>query len=313
MRLFGGISAAVAALVVFVVPAFAQDVCTALRGQLAELDRQGGNTQQQYQALSNQYARARATYDQAYAQARQMGCMVLIQRFAPPQCGGVRQSLSAQEANLNNLQRALQVAGGGQATAVRNTVLAELARNNCSLQAPVEAPVRDTYRTICVRPGDGYWFPLSYSTTRTHFTADTLACRSQCEGATMFFHRNPGEDVDRAVTLNGERYAELPYAFAYRMGFDPSLACRPSPEILQAAIPGAVVVTTDPRKVTEQEGPVVPIPFPRPMPTEDPDTTANRAGGFTPGDTIVAERPAMAGLTTESGVRLIGPAFYYAR
>lgn len=309
LRRFGGVAVALAALVLFAGPAFAQDVCTSLRGQLAELDRQGGNTQQQYQSLADQYARARSSYDQAYAQARQMGCMVLFQRFAPPQCTSVRQSLSALEANMNNLQRAVQAAGRGQTNVMRNSLLSALAANNCSLQAPVVT----TYRTICVRPGDGYWFPISYSTTPDHFTDDALACRSQCAAATLFVHRNPGEEVDQAVTLNGERYADLPYAFAYRLGFDPSFACRPSSNVRQAPIPGAIVVAPDPLEVAERDGPVVPIPFPRPTPTEDPDTIANRAGGFTPGDAIVPEAPAIAGLTTEGGVRLIGPAFYYTR
>src|SRR5687767_1671517 len=41
-------------------------------------------------------------------------------------------------------------------------------------------PAGGTYRTLCVRSCDGYYCPISYSTTREHFSADQEACQRMC-------------------------------------------------------------------------------------------------------------------------------------
>src|SRR5205814_1311662 len=54
------------------------------------------------------------------------------------------------------------------------------------------------YRTLCVRASDGYYFPISFSTTPDHFNADAVTCQSMCPGSavSLFVHHNPGEEVD---------------------------------------------------------------------------------------------------------------------
>lgn len=87
---------------------------------------------------------------------------------------------------------------------------------------------RGSYRTLCVRTCDGYYFPISYSTTKANFAADEQACRQLCPGTdvALYAHRNPGQDSSRALsTVDQSRYSDLPTAFAYRTSFNPSCTC----------------------------------------------------------------------------------------
>jgi hypothetical protein len=42
----------------------------------------------------------------------------------------------------------------------------------------------------------------------------------------LYSHRNPGEDVARAVSTAGRTYSELPTAFSYRKQYNPACSCR---------------------------------------------------------------------------------------
>ena len=35
----------------------------------------------------------------------------------------------------------------------------------------------DTYRTVCVRTCDGYYYPISFSTNASRFREDEMTCR----------------------------------------------------------------------------------------------------------------------------------------
>lgn len=75
-----------------------------------------------------------------------------------------------------------------------------------------------TYRTLCVRSCDGYYFPISFKATRSKFKADANTCSQRCAGGQgrLFFHRNPGQEVKAAVDLSGNRYVDMENAFRYR-------------------------------------------------------------------------------------------------
>jgi hypothetical protein len=89
-------------------------------------------------------------------------------------------------------------------------------------------PPSGTYRTLCVRTCDGYYFPISYSTVPGKFADDENLCRRLCPATevALFSHRNPGEDVARAVSASGKIYTELPNAFSYRKQFNAACSCR---------------------------------------------------------------------------------------
>ena len=79
-----------------------------------------------------------------------------------------------------------------------------------------------------MRTCDGYYFPISYSTVPSKFGDDERLCQRLCPAseAVLYSHRNPGEDVTRAVAASGRSYSELPTAFAYRKAFNNACSCR---------------------------------------------------------------------------------------
>jgi len=87
-----------------------------------------------------------------------------------------------------------------------------------------------TFRTLCVRMCDGYYWPISYATTRNRFHRDAGVCRSSCgANATLFFAPNPGGQIDDAIDLTGRMYARLSTAFRYRKTLVANCACKPEP------------------------------------------------------------------------------------
>ena len=83
-----------------------------------------------------------------------------------------------------------------------------------------------TYRTMCVRQCDGYYFPISFSTLPSQFEADKTQCRERCAAPTqLFVYRNPGEDVQNMVSLKGKPYTELEQAWLYRNKFIDGCSC----------------------------------------------------------------------------------------
>ncbi|RTL66073.1 MAG: DUF2865 domain-containing protein [Hyphomicrobiales bacterium] len=97
-----------------------------------------------------------------------------------------------------------------------------------------ETPVV-TYRTLCVRMCDGYYFPISFSAPQERFAADAAQCQSRCGSeARLFVHRNPGAAVEDMQDLQGRAYAQLPSAFLYRTQYVANCKCRPDPWEAQA-------------------------------------------------------------------------------
>jgi hypothetical protein len=87
-----------------------------------------------------------------------------------------------------------------------------------------------TYRTLCVRLCDGYYFPISFSAPRSALSRDADQCSASCGSeARLFYHPNPGGDIDTMVDLTGLSYGALPTAFKYRKTLVKGCACRPQP------------------------------------------------------------------------------------
>jgi hypothetical protein len=87
-----------------------------------------------------------------------------------------------------------------------------------------------TYRTLCVRLCDGFYFPISYATQRWRFAADAETCEKRCPaGARLFVHRNPGEGVDDMVDLKARPYRSLPTAFLHRSQYIENCTCHGNP------------------------------------------------------------------------------------
>lgn len=322
--------------------AAAQQACLQLEAQLAALERQ--SSQSVYRSLLGQYEQARAAYDQTYRQAEQMDCLPrLLRPQLPASCNAIRSQLDQTLARLTQAQEQLRLSDPNQNAAQRANILQALAANNCGAQyepyrnQPVQIgggrlldrllglplnnnvvgnnliPLVTTYRTLCVRSCDGYYFPISFSTTPTQFEADERTCQAQCPGARLYVHENPGQPVDTAVAINGDPYTQLANAFAFREAYYPQCGCRP---MTNAEKPEALFtpIGEEAAFVIANIAPAVPLPLPRPEPTEDPETIANRFGGFVPGAfNLGAATDTTALMVSDQGTRLIGPAYYYAQ
>jgi hypothetical protein len=151
-----------------------------------------------------------------------------------------------------------QIMGTGDRS-MQDDIVRELARNGCGRQYEQEARKRDTarnpfamlfggeeseaprgpanqfgnlpfatYRTICVRLCDGYYFPVSFSTLPNHFQRDAQACQSQCAApAELYYHQNPGGAVEQALSFGTQQpYTSLKTAFRYRKEFVQGCSCK---------------------------------------------------------------------------------------
>ena len=143
--------------------------------------------------------------------------------------------------------------GGTDQEGQRRALIGQLAQNNCGPQYTAAAsaagprgffdalfgggtivnPGGDgapsgTYRTVCVRTCDGYYFPISYSTVPDRFADDQRTCQRLCPAAEamLYTYRNPGEDMEQAVSVSGQSYTALPNAFRYRKELVSSCSCR---------------------------------------------------------------------------------------
>jgi hypothetical protein len=85
-----------------------------------------------------------------------------------------------------------------------------------------------TYRTVCVRLCDGYYWPISFATSPEQFARDAALCQRSCSSsARLFVYRNPGQQPEQMIDLAGRRYARLDTAFRYRTTYDAGCQCRP--------------------------------------------------------------------------------------
>lgn len=86
------------------------------------------------------------------------------------------------------------------------------------------------YRTLCVRTCDGYYWPMSFFTTRSGIARDASQCQSSCQvPAKLFYHRNPGADVQHMVDLQGVPYSSMENAYRYREEYVKDCRCKPEP------------------------------------------------------------------------------------
>lgn len=88
----------------------------------------------------------------------------------------------------------------------------------------------ETYRTVCVRLCDGYFFPVSFSTQAGHFARDAAVCKSSCQSAArLYVFANPGGTPEEMADLDGEPYRALKTAFLFRTRYDAACTCKPHP------------------------------------------------------------------------------------
>jgi hypothetical protein len=332
--------------------------CQGLEAQLAALDRGNSDPAraEQIRRAEDALNRQQFEVDRLVAQSRRMGCensgFFSIFSSPPPECGGLTRQIGQQRTALERLQMQFEQLNGNttQRLAQRQSLLVALGENNCGPQyrAAVTAsqqggffdrlfgnggtpgdgpgaisstpagPMGGTFRTICVRTCDGYYYPISYSTSPEHFAADEQTCQRTCPAAevSLYTYHNPGEDVAQAVSLSGRPYTELPTAFQYRKALNPACSCRKPGESWAEALkvsgpdstvaPGDVVVTEDNARRLSQPRTGADGKPARPDPKAKAPT--NNANAQAPAAATETETA-----TGKRSVRTVGPTFLPAR
>lgn len=298
--------------------------CFTLQAELQHLQSRGGGgrDRNRYQRAYREQANVLA---RAERRAREAGCFgggfFLFQPKRDRSCNQQVAKIRDMQQNLGRLDRLRRRGGGGNERRIRQIRRAMAARgcdrpgspNYVTRRGSVfddtqrYAP-RGTYRTLCVRTCDGYYFPISFSTTPDRFPDDARTCDAMCPAteSRLYYYANPGGRPEEMMSVTGEAYASLPTAFQYRTALDSACSCRP------AGGYAATAAAQSPARYIAAE-PTAPPPKPRPAPGEDPETLANRAGDFVP-QALTRDSAAMAAAPAPSsdGVRIVGPAYLIA-
>ena len=278
----------------------------------------------------------RARYERAYREqanvlartemrARNAGCFgggfFLFRRAVDPSCSMLVPKLRDMQDNLAQLDSLRRRSGSGNSYRIRE-LQGMMSARGCDLPGGGFATSPDgnflfepdsqyyfgdgTYRTLCVRTCDGYYFPISFSTTSDHFAEDAHSCEAMCPGAEarLFYYQNPGGAPENMTSITGEQYSSLPNAFKYRTSLDSACTCRPPG--------GYTVASTQLGSPAIAEDPTAPLPRSRPAPGEDPETLADRAGYYVP-RVMAADEPATGPVATGADgrpIRIVGPAYW---
>jgi hypothetical protein len=270
-------------------PIAASPICVRLETQLATLNASPANSAlaDQIKSAEDAIAKQQADLDRTQAQARKAGCagggFFSLFSGLSPRCGPLNSQIDQMRGNLDRMMSDLEQlkSGNDSQEGQRTALIGQLAQNNCGSQytqavraaGPQNffeallggggtivspggngAPV-GTYRTVCVRTCDGYYFPISYSTVPARFATDAAACQRLCPAApvALYTYQNPGEQIEQAVSVDGAPYTALPNAFRYRKEVVTGCSCRKPGETwaqtLQSADDGMLesgdIVVTD--------------------------------------------------------------------
>jgi hypothetical protein len=132
-----------------------------------------------------------------------------------------------------------------------------------------------TYRTLCVRLCDGFYFPISNAVPGSSLARDADACAASCSSeARLFYYANAGGDVEGMVDLAGMAYVALPNAFRYRKALVEGCRCRAQPWAdserarHRAYAQGGAVAPIAGAEPSQPQAPIAAVPPPRPLAAE---------------------------------------------
>jgi hypothetical protein len=333
-------------------------MCPRLEAQLATIDRGGSGDpakDDQIRRYQDAATKQQGELDRVTSQAKRMGCdssgFFSLFSGQSAQCGPVNNQIQQMRANLDQITSSLERLrsggfGGPDRDNQRRSVLTALAQNNCGPQyanavsgpgnflnnlfgnnnnpgAPGSdvGPQSGTYRTVCVRTCDGAYFPVSFATVPARFADDEKTCKALCPAAeaTLFAYRNPGEDMNQAVSINGQPYSSSPNAFKYRTEFNPSCACKAAGQTWSDALK-----SIDDKAAAEQQGDIIVTeesakkmsraPTKAPVPTKKGTVpVATPAAAPAPDTATPAAADATGTAAGDKPIRSVGPTFIPAK
>jgi hypothetical protein len=240
------------------------NVCQQLEQRLvAETQRNTGNPREAIARIEGDMRTVERQLAQAQMQLERGDCYEYF-LFAKslrntPQCRTAAGNVESLRRRMGELEAMRAQASGVGEQRMGDDIIRELARNGCGQQYVQEARRLDssrgpfwssgeddpgyrgsgnqfgalpfaTYRTVCVRLCDGYYFPVSFSTLPNQFPRDADICQQRCNGGApveLFYHQNPGGGMEQAISAKTQQaYTQLKTAFRYRKEFVHGCSCK---------------------------------------------------------------------------------------
>jgi hypothetical protein len=233
-------------------------LCLQLEQRLAQDATRGGQTREALPRIEAEMRQLERTAQTGEDQLQRRECYdyFLFARTLRRTrvCVDLASQVESAKRRLSDLEQQRQQILGIGSRSYRDDIIRELANNNCGGAYQQEArksfnPFASiwqdqdsgsgggggrfsslpfaTYRTICVRTCDGYYFPISFSTLPNYFDRDAELCRSKCAAPVeLFYHQNPGAGVEQAISYDSKlAYTSLKTAFRYRKELVKGCSC----------------------------------------------------------------------------------------
>lgn len=237
-------------------------ICFQLEQRLVQESQRGTLTREQLPRIEADLRQADRNVQAGQAQLERANCYdyFLFSKTLrrTRQCVDLSAQVDEARRKVAELDSQRQQILGSRDRSYQDDIYRELARNNCGADYAREAQRRGgsnpfsslwqdedtdssagrgtefgslpfaTYRTVCVRLCDGYYFPISFSTLPNHFQRDVEACQSKCAApAELYYHQNPGGAMEQAVSAMGQQpYTGLKTAFRYRKEYVQGCSCK---------------------------------------------------------------------------------------
>lgn len=236
-------------------------VCLELEQRLVQEGQRGGQSRNLVPMVENELRQAEEAYRSQKRELDRGDCYeyFLFSKTLKKsrRCVDLANQADGTRRRIDDLEVQLRQLEGSSGKSYQDEIVRELARNNCGANYQQQARRQSggglsnfwddeesggnygggssfgalpyaTYRTVCVRLCDGYYFPVSFSTLPNHFQRDEDACHSKCASpASLYYHQNPGAGMEQAVEARSNvPYTQLKSAFLYRKQYVNGCSCK---------------------------------------------------------------------------------------
>ena len=235
-------------------------MCTQLEQRLVLENQKGAQSRDALPKIEAEMRTTDQTYQQGQRSLERADCYdyFLFSKTlrSTKQCHDLAGQVETAKRRLGDLETQRQQILGSSGRSYGDDIVRELARNNCGGTYQQDASRNSggavpggsvwqdseggagaggfgssqyaTFRTVCVRLCDGYYFPISFSTLPAHFAQDADACQSKCAAPVeLYYHPNPGGAMEQAMSLKAqEPYTRLKAAFRYRKEYVQGCSCK---------------------------------------------------------------------------------------
>jgi hypothetical protein len=237
--------------------------CLQLEQELVAAQGGGGANREELGRIEEQIAQADRVFQGTRAAMEDAGCFDSFFIFGrglvrSPKCLKMNDRVEDARRQLTQLQQQRQALTGGGGNKRRQAELRDaMARSGCGgvrtpqprrggglfdifgfgrdeeLEELPRTPIyrsidpNGRYRSVCVRLCDGFFYPIHYSVYGSQLGQDAQQCQSSCAApAELYVYRNPGQDIEQAVSLTGSAYMDLPVALRYKKEYVKGCSCK---------------------------------------------------------------------------------------